>query len=203
MSKSRSFTLVEIIVAAAIFSVATIIVFASFYSSVSYQAKTKAVRETTQEARSVMETLSRQIKYSSGIAFNFDNGTLTIMKTASGDATQSYSYTYSRKGERQGSQTNYYIEVEKKNMANPNAPIITQRVTSERVTVDKFDVLQFYPDQQNCKLLGSCKGMQILLVVSPANSPKKEAEKGTVVLRTTVYKTNYSPGALAVITAGP
>lgn len=58
----KSFTLIELLIAVFIFSMTTLIVVATFTSATSYMTRTKALRETTQTGRGVMETLAREIR---------------------------------------------------------------------------------------------------------------------------------------------
>jgi|GEM_PF-5048774 len=57
-----AFTLIELLISAAIFATTATIAFAAFSSLTSFQSKAKAVRDTTEVARAVIETISRDVR---------------------------------------------------------------------------------------------------------------------------------------------
>jgi len=60
--RRAAFTLIELLISTAIFATTATVAFVAFSSMTSLQSKAKAVRDTTEVARAVMETISRDVR---------------------------------------------------------------------------------------------------------------------------------------------
>jgi len=167
-SKTFGFTLIEILVASFIFVVAVLASFSAFYSTTSYQAKTKVVRETTQEARNVIETLTREIRLADGVeVLNLDGTSCSnncpVLKITKDGVDKKYKY----------------------NSDNNNNKIILDTTLPADVTTNNVNVsnLSFTKTSDG--------GIQIQLTIKEKQQYVKMAEKGVITLKTTVYKRGY------------
>lgn len=170
----KSFTLIEVLVATFIFSMAVLVVFSAFYSSTSYQAKTRVVQETTQAARNALEQIARKIR------------------AADPDAVKVYTNT----GEvcELGRDCDYIqINNEKYFRDSSNSQLVYCRIdtdcssgkynylTPSSVAVTQFSLRHTSDD-----------GIRITLTVRQKKQNVKVAEKGIIVLQTTIYKRRYT-----------
>jgi len=67
MKNIKSFTLIEVVVAVAIFATVLVIVFASFSALTSYQSKTQATRRVTEETKRVMNQIVQDLRWAKRI----------------------------------------------------------------------------------------------------------------------------------------
>lgn len=68
MKRKKAFTLIEMLIATFIFALAITMVMISFYFSSSFQSKNTSIRNTSQTARAVIDTLSRDVRYADNVS---------------------------------------------------------------------------------------------------------------------------------------
>ncbi|MCX6806953.1 MAG: prepilin-type N-terminal cleavage/methylation domain-containing protein [Candidatus Berkelbacteria bacterium] len=165
----KAFTLVEILVATFIFAITVFIAFSAFYSATSFQSKTTAVRETTQAARNLMETISRDIRLadSGGIATGCNIGVeCSNLQITKNGVTKTYSFDA----------VSY--------QANLDSIGITSGVY--------VDNLSFAGIDNNEPTDGKADGVMIRLTIKEKQQSKL-TEKGIITLNKRVYRRGYKP----------
>jgi len=168
-SLSYSFTLIEILVASFIFVVAVLATFSAFYSTTSFQAKTKVVRETTQEARNVIETLTREIRLADGVDV-LDSSDLPCSLDSPCPVLKI---------------TKDGVDKKYKNDSGSHKIILILDSTS---AVDVTTTNVYVSNLSFTKK--SDGGIQIQLTIKEKQYAKM-AEKGVITLKTTVYRRGY------------
>lgn len=164
----KAFTLIEILVATFIFSLTVLIAFSAFYSTTSFQSKTRILRDTTQTARNVMETITRDVRLADSIeTLNSSDGpcssSCSTLRITKGSQTKKYRVT--------GTQISLWIGVYEYEL-------------TDHLTVQPANTFS---------LTTGGTGVQIQLTVKEEQAaPKKMTEKGIITLQTTVYRRGYT-----------
>jgi prepilin-type N-terminal cleavage/methylation domain-containing protein len=179
-SKTFGFTLIEILVASFIFVVAVLATFSAFYSTTSFQAKTKVVRETTQEARNVVETLTREIRLADGVELSSVPGTFSGCVPPSAKPPKQCPGIAITKD----NQTKYYY------LDNDNHKILLREESNGQLSGQSSDVTSDNVDVEDFKVSQDSNEWTIILTIKEKQAAKM-AEKGVITLKTTVYRRGY------------
>uniref|UniRef100_A0A7V3N5P4 Type II secretion system protein n=1 Tax=candidate division CPR3 bacterium TaxID=2268181 RepID=A0A7V3N5P4_UNCC3 len=183
-SKTFGFTLIEILVASFIFVVAVLATFSAFYSTTSFQAKTKVVRETTQEARNVVETLTREIRLADGVELSgIPKSVEDILGGCVPPSVEPPKQCPGIAITKDNQKKYYYLD-------KTNHKILLREESNGQLSGQSSDVTSDNVDVEYFQVSQDSNGWTIILTIKEKQVAKM-AEKGVITLKTTVYRRGY------------
>jgi len=198
LSLSKGFTLIEIMIASLLFSVAMIIATAVFYNTVGSRSKVEVIRDTAQSGRLAMEEITRNIRLANGaydasgkkivnsisIGTSPSNQFLTLWRTDPDNINNKSYKTYSRRDEDGDGIYSIYVDE-----GNGNKAITPPSIN---VTALSFTGIPdtYSPTQQPQVIIS--------FTIQPAKASTQVISQNTITLETTVTSRDYnvqsSPG---------
>ena len=166
----KAFTLIEILVAATIFSIAVLASFSIFFTTSSFQTKTRVTRDITQAGRFFMEAVSREVRMADKIEVLDNRNALKIINYDEENREGYKIYQINSNNDK---------IIAKVKEPTEQTPGLFQDVTTPDVKVNS---LTFKAQGNN--------GVLIELTIQQTHT-LKPGEQGIITLKSVVYKRDY------------